>query len=97
MRAIRSLHAIQMQTVKIQCGRQVKDHVRANEWLETAPVGRVGVEDVAVGVLVEGAEARRLCAGEHLHGVVVGVSARPNRSCKIVEFRAVLSASPPTG
>ena len=52
-------------------GHHVKDHIGADELLNTAPVGGVGVEDVPDGVPVKDADARRLLAGELLHRVVV--------------------------
>jgi hypothetical protein len=42
------------QTVLVAAfGHQVEDQVRTEERFEAAPVGGVGVEDVAAGILVE--------------------------------------------
>eukprot|EP01136_Pigoraptor_vietnamica_P030119 Opistho-1_new@88919 len=52
-------------------GREVQQVVGAHHHLHAAPVGRVGVEDVARVVLEKGADARRLLDREGAHRVVV--------------------------
>ena len=44
-------------------GHQVKNRVCAHEWIDATPVGRVGMEDIAVGVLIEDAQARASALG----------------------------------
>lgn len=69
--------------------RHVEQHVGTVDEFITAPVGRIGVEDIAAGVAVEHAEAAQILDGDVARGVVVGDLAlgdlfRPERDMEVV-------------
>jgi hypothetical protein len=65
------IHGVDRVVLVTALGCEIEQIVRAHHHLHTAPVGRVGVKDLARVVLVEHADARRFLAREWPHAVVV--------------------------
>ena len=56
-------HEIHRRGFVAALGRVVEDHQRADQFLTAARIARIGVEDRAVGVLIEGTEAWQFVVG----------------------------------